>query len=134
MSEPEDREVRREAERRADMIVGLREHVVIYVVGMLIILGVWIYVAHHFRNYFPWFLFPMFGWGFALLFHARSVYGPRRKSRGRENLVQREMERLKAESIEMAKRTGEIGPEELWSVEPPALDRSEPSPPHEAEE
>ncbi len=134
MPEPEESDLRREAEKRVDMIVGLREHIVIYIVGMVIILAVWFFVARHFHNYFPWFLFPMFGWGIALLFHTRNVYGPRRKGRRHEVLVQRELQRLKREALEAERRVGTRRPEDLWSAEPPALDRPEPSDPSDPTE
>ncbi len=111
-----DGEFRQQAEKRIDAILGLRYHAFAYAAGMVLILVAWILVAIFSHNYFPWFLFPMFGWGIALFFHFRNVYGPRTQKRNarREAMIETEMQRLQRD---LASK-----PESAWSAVPPALD------------
>ena len=113
-----DREMRQEAEKRVDAILGLRYHALAYSVGMLLILVAWILVAVFSHNYFPWFLFPMLGWGIALFFHFRNVYGPHTQKRNarRQTMIETEMQRLEADFA--------TKPENAWPAVPPALDKS----------
>ena len=53
-----------------------RAHLVSYLIVNAGITGVWLVVAITTGAWFPWFLFPILGWGIGLAFHAWAAYGP----------------------------------------------------------
>jgi hypothetical protein len=88
------------AEKQADAKIGFKRHLASYLVinGMLIIIWLLIAIISHGDAWFPWFLFPLVGWGIGLFFHAWNTYGTDRTGAKREALIEREMEKLKSQS------------------------------------
>lgn len=70
---PEDeRELRQRAVRRLEAKRGLMAHALAYLMVNLLLVAVW-YVT---SSGFFWPVFPLFGWGIGLAFHAWGVYWP----------------------------------------------------------
>lgn len=91
MSEDSELELRRIATRRADAKLGFRSHLMAYAVvnGGLLALNLATSPGY------LWCLWPAFGWGIGLFAHGAAVYG--HASEDRERMIQKEMERLRAQ-------------------------------------
>jgi hypothetical protein len=53
-----------------------RQHVVSYAIVNTGLAGIWLVTALQTGAWFPWFVFPVLGWGIGLGFHAWAAYGP----------------------------------------------------------
>lgn len=96
VAEPdEDKLLREQAEKRVEEKLEFRTHLVVYLVVNSVIFAVWLVIALTAGGdaWWPWFLFPLLGWGIGLSLHAWGVYGP--QSTRREAMVQQEMDRIK---------------------------------------
>jgi len=89
---PTDDALRRSATRRADAKIGFRTHALVYVLVNVGLAALNLLTSPHYL----WFPFPLAGWGIGLLAHGLSVYGV--TSIGREEMIEREMERLRQRS------------------------------------
>jgi hypothetical protein len=65
-----------------------RNHLLVYVLVNLLLVGIWAFTGADFF----WPIFPLLGWGIGLGFHAWEAYGP--GERMSEDEIQREMRRL----------------------------------------
>lgn len=90
MTNADEAELRREAERRADAKLAFRRHLIAYLVinAGLLTLNLITSPGH------LWFYWPMFGWGVGLLAHGVSTYS--RLGDAREDMIEAEMARLRA--------------------------------------
>lgn len=86
----ESRDLREQALKRLKDKRGLMAHVMSYVMVNLLLVAVWWAMGHHFF----WPMFPLFGWGIGLVFHAWDVLWPE----PRPEQVEAEMERLRRRS------------------------------------
>lgn len=91
-------EMRDKAIRRVDAIIGFRQHLLVYVIVNSFIFAVWLIVAliAGGDSWFPWFIFPLLGWGIGIVMHGWGVYA--QTDRKREAMVTKEMERMTAGS------------------------------------
>jgi len=89
MTDANDTELRRTAERRADMKIGFRTHLLTYLLvnGGLFAINLLTSPGHW------WFYWPMIGWGVGLAAHFASTYVD--LGADRERMVQAEIERLR---------------------------------------
>ena len=87
------RRIRAKAQRKARAKVGLRWHALVFV-----LINTLLYVVNMMVTpLLPWFLWPLCGWGVALLLHAfATVSGPRVDHDAIEAEVQRELARRAA--------------------------------------
>jgi 2TM domain len=86
---------RREALRQLKKKQGFRTHLIAYVLVNGFLWVVWgvIYAAAS-GPWFPWPVFPLFGWGIGLALHAWDVYGRKPFT---EEAIDREVARLRAD-------------------------------------
>lgn len=82
-------DARARAVRRLRKQHDFRRHLTAYVLVNGIIIAVWAVVAVASGFWFPWFIFPLLGWGIGIVFHAMDAYG----SDITEADIAREMER-----------------------------------------
>ncbi|MBN2168438.1 MAG: 2TM domain-containing protein [Actinobacteria bacterium] len=95
MTETQDeQELRTKAEKRVEEKIGFRQNLIAYLAVNALIFVIWLVVALFSDTWFPWFLFPLAGWGIGVAFHGWAVYGE--DDQKQEERVQREMEKLKA--------------------------------------
>lgn len=67
-----DRDRRRRWEQRRQVVrTGFRYHLVVYVAVQALLLATWAVTGAG----FPWFLFPLLGWGIGLAVHGVVAYG-----------------------------------------------------------
>ena len=94
--EVSEQELRKKAEKRVEEVQGFKANLIAYVVVNILIFIIWLVIAlaSNGEAWFPWFLFPLGGWGIGVLFHGWSVYGDR-YGKEHEKRVQKELERMK---------------------------------------
>ena len=90
MSTLSPEEIDRLARKRAGAKLGWYIHASVYVIVNAFLLSISTLGFGH----RPWARFPLFGWGIGLALHGISVFMLGQGSSFRENLVQRERERL----------------------------------------
>lgn len=66
----DDIELRKEAERLAEEKLGFYIHFTVYVAVNTLLFFIWLLSTKG----FPWFLFPLGGWGIGILFHFLSTF------------------------------------------------------------
>ena len=85
---PTDEELRAIARKSAEEKVGFYIHFTVYVIVNALLIVFWYYTGAG----FPWFIFPLFGWGVGVAAHFIGVF------RGRvyvEQLAEKEYRKLK---------------------------------------
>ena len=68
----DDRDLRKKAQIRAAEKVGFYVHFTIYAAVNLLIFGIWWFTSG--IGTFPWFIFPLVGWGIGIILHFFSVF------------------------------------------------------------
>lgn len=100
MAQLTDQEIERLARKRAGAKLGWYIHASVYVVVNLALFG----LASYGMGYRHWSVVPLIGWGISLALHGVSVFLLGTGSSFRENLVQRERERLQRQRDRAAGR------------------------------
>ena len=80
----------RRARRTVDAKIGFYIHLAVYVVVNIVLVA--INLTH--SPQYLWFLWPLFGWGIGVFFHAAGVFVFRPGSGIKERMVEREAEKL----------------------------------------
>jgi hypothetical protein len=65
-----EEQIYEQAKKRVEEKRGFFSHLAAYVVVNIILFLVWFYTSRD----FPWFIFPLGGWGIGLLFHFLGVF------------------------------------------------------------
>ena len=87
--ERNEEELRTVARKRVENRQGFIIHSMLFVVVNLALFAIWRVTGHG----YPWFLWPLFGWGIGIVAHALSLaFGPGSESERRA--IDRELERL----------------------------------------
>lgn len=90
---PSPQEVlRREATKSLQRKQEFRTHAVVFALVNLMLVVIWLVTAAAAGSWFPWFVFPLFGWGIGLGSHAWATYGTQPMT---EERIAAEMERLR---------------------------------------
>lgn len=90
---PDEMQIRARAEKRVEAKIGFHRHLASYVIINTFIILIWLIVGFTSHTWWPWFIFPLVGWGIGLAFHAVNTYGSAGSETRREKMVQREMNR-----------------------------------------
>ena len=86
-----EEQLRALAKRRVEARTGLISHAVMYVGVNAALVAIWVLTGSH----YPWFIWPMFGWGIGIVGHALALwFGP--DSPRHERAIEREVQRLHA--------------------------------------
>ena len=64
-------EIYEQAKTRVEAKKGFFIHITVYIVVNIILVLVWAFAA---GGGFPWFIFPIFGWGIGIIFHYLGVF------------------------------------------------------------
>lgn len=88
----EDTKLRMEAERRAEEKLGFYVHFTVYCVVNIMLFLIWLFATKG----FPWFLFPLGGWGIGISFHFLSTFVFTRRVI-LQKLTEKELKKLKEE-------------------------------------
>jgi len=84
-----EEEIYKEARKIVEEKKGFRTHFIIYLCVNALLVILWAVTSRG----FPWFIFPLGGWGIGILFHFLSVYVFSREADDRE--VEKEAERIR---------------------------------------
>jgi hypothetical protein len=86
----DEQDLQRVAKRRVQARFGLVIHLVMYLAVNGGLFGMWWFTGHG----YPWFLWPMIGWGVGIVAHAMAlVIGP--DSAREQRAIDRELQRLR---------------------------------------
>ena len=83
-------EAYRRARRTVDAKIGFYIHLAVYVVVNILLVA--INLTH--SPQYLWFLWPLFGWGIGIFFHALGVFVFRSGLAVKERMIEREAEKL----------------------------------------
>ena len=86
-----EEQIYEEAKKRVEEKKGFRIHVIVYLCVNTMLALIWWFTGAG----FPWFVFPLGGWGIGLLFHGLVVYVFSRRSDRRA--IEREAEEIRRE-------------------------------------
>ena len=67
-----EEQIYNQAEKRVAEKKGFYLHLTIYICISLILVLIWAFVA---GRGFPWFIFPIVGWGIGIFFHGLGTFG-----------------------------------------------------------
>ena len=87
-----EEELYKEAKKRVKEKKDFFKHLAIYVVINAMLIMIWAFLTD---DEFPWFLFPLGGWGIGLLFHFLDAFVFSREMDWEKRAIEREMERLR---------------------------------------
>jgi hypothetical protein len=84
-----EEQIYEEARKRVEKKRGFYSHLTVYVIVNIILILIWFFTSRG----FPWFIFPLGGWGIGIIFHFLDVF----VFEGKDNsaAVEKEAERIR---------------------------------------
>ena len=92
MEEGDNSGLIKEAEKRAEEKLGFYVHLTVYSIVNIMLFLIWLFITKG----FPWFLFPLGGWGIGIMFHFLSAFVFTRQLILKK-LTEKEIKKLKEE-------------------------------------
>ena len=86
-----EQEIYQEAKKRVEEKKGFYIHFAVYIVVNILLVVIWVATGAG----FPWFVFPLGGWGIGVLFHFLGVFVFSRRSGWERRETEKEVERLR---------------------------------------
>jgi len=86
-----EEEIYRQARKRVEEKKGFYVHFAVYIIVNIILVIIWAITGAD----YPWFLFPLGGWGIGILFHFLGVFVFSRQTDWERRAVEKEAERLR---------------------------------------
>ena len=86
-----EEEIYRMARKRVEEKKGFRTHFVVYIGVNILLVVVWAATGAG----FPWFVFPLGGWGIGILFHFLGVYVFSQQTERDRREIEKEAEKLR---------------------------------------
>ena len=90
-TEMSEKELYEMAKKRVEEKKGFYIHFGVYVVINLFLVALWLFTGAG----FPWFIFPLLGWGIGILFHFLGIFVFSQRSNWERSEIAKEMERLR---------------------------------------
>ncbi|MFC1964043.1 2TM domain-containing protein [Chloroflexota bacterium] len=87
-----EQELYAKAKKRVEEKHGFYTHLAVYIIVNIVLVLIWVFPAG--RGY-PWFLWPLGGWGIGVLFHFLGVFVFSGESGWEKREVEREVEKLR---------------------------------------
>ena len=87
-----EEELYREARKRVEAKKGFFVHLTVYIIVNIMLVLIWAFPA---GGGFPWFVFPLGGWGIGILFHFLEAFVFSRQTDWERKAIEKEVERLK---------------------------------------
>lgn len=81
----------RKAARRVQARMEFYSHLITYLAVNALLVGIYLFTM---AGGYPWFIWPLLGWGIGLVSHLFAVYGHSRGGPDKRQLIEREMYRL----------------------------------------
>ena len=86
-----EEEIYQQARKRVEEKKGVFVHLIVYILVNILLIIIWAVTDAG----FPWFIFPLGGWGIGLLFHILGVFVFSRQSNWERREIEKEAERLR---------------------------------------
>ena len=86
-----DEEIYQVARKRVEEKKGFFTHLATYIVVNVVLVIIWALTGAD----YPWFVWPLFGWGVGLVFHFLGVFGFHRGTAWESREIEKEAERLR---------------------------------------
>jgi hypothetical protein len=86
-----EEEIYKVARKRVEEKKGFYSHLVTYIVVNAVLVLIWAFTG---RGY-PWFVWPLGGWGIGLIFHFLGVFAFNRNTAWESKEIEKEAERLR---------------------------------------
>jgi len=86
-----EEEIYQKARKRVEEKRGFYRHLAVYIVVNIVLILIWAFTG---RGY-PWFVWPLGGWGIGLLFHFLSVFVFSRETDWERHEVEKEAEKIR---------------------------------------
>lgn len=86
-----EEEIYRKARERVEEKKGFYIHLIVYILVNIMLIIIWVATGAG----FPWFIFPLGGWGIGILFHFLGIFVFSRRTGWERRQVEKEVERLK---------------------------------------
>lgn len=86
-----EEEIYRQARKRVEEKKGFYIHFAVYIIVNIILVIIWAATGAG----YPWFLFPLGGWGIGILFHFLGVFVFSRQTDWERRAIEKEAERLR---------------------------------------
>ena len=87
-----EEQIYEEAKKRVEAKKGFYSHLVVYICVNILLIIIWAFAS---GGGFPWFVFPLVGWGIGLLFHGLGVFVFDRRSN--KAAIEKEAEKIRRE-------------------------------------
>lgn len=92
-SDRSDQELYEIAKKRVEAKEGFFSHLTAYIVVNIILVLIWAFTSRK----FPWFIFPLGGWGIGIIFHFLDVFVFSRGTDWERRQIEKEMGKLRKE-------------------------------------
>ena len=89
-----EEQIYEQAKQRVEARKGFFIHLIVYICVNILLIIIWAFVA---GAGFPWFIFPLVGWGIGLLFHGLGVFVLGQKSDSAA--IAKEVEKIRREQM-----------------------------------
>lgn len=87
-----EEEIYRIAGKRVEEKKGVFRHLAVYIVVNIVLVLIWAFPS---GGGYPWFLWPLGGWGIGLVFHALGVFVFNKQTGWERKEIEKEAERLR---------------------------------------
>jgi fatty acid desaturase len=87
-----EEEIYREARKRVEAKKGFFIHLTVYIIVNIMLVLIWAFPG---GGGFPWFVFPLGGWGIGILFHFLEAFVFSRQTDWERKAIEKEVERLR---------------------------------------
>ena len=87
-----EEQIYEQAKKRVTKKKGFYVHLTVYICVNIILVLIWAFAA---GGGFPWFIFPIVGWGIAIIIHGVSVFG----GKSDRAAIDKEAEKIRREQI-----------------------------------
>ena len=93
-----EEELRRKARKRAKAKTSFYIHLIVYIVVNILLVSIWYFTSD--SSGLPWFIFPLVGWGIALVIHGVVAFHGSSLEDMEDRMTERELAKLKAQQSE----------------------------------
>ena len=93
-----EEELRKIARKRAKAKTGFYIHLIVYIIVNIMLISIWYFTSD--SNGLPWFVFPLVGWGIALVIHGVVAFRGSSLENMEDRMTERELAKLKAQQSE----------------------------------
>ena len=93
-----EEELRKIARKRAKAKTSFYIHLIVYIIVNILLVSIWYFTSD--SSGLPWFVFPLVGWGIALVIHGVVAFRGSALEDMEDRMTERELSKLKAKQSE----------------------------------